>query len=120
MVIHEHLIQLLRQQTTNVVQFIITRNSKITVQKKRTTLTARFTWPSVIEEDQATTIWYMHMKTPLGKNEIGKLMKTAAQAAGLQGNIINHSVRKTCISCLMDAEVPVNYVAQLSSHRIFR
>ena len=61
------------------------------------------------------SIWYM--KAPLGKNEIGKLMKTAAQAAGLQGNITNHSVRKTCISRLMDAEVPVNYVAQLSGHR---
>ena len=61
------------------------------------------------------SIWYM--KAPLGKNEIGKLMKTAAQAAGLQGNITNHSVQKTCISCLMDAEVPVNYVAQLSGHR---
>ena len=62
-----------------------------------------------------SSIWYM--KAPLGKNEIGKLMKTAAQTAGLQGNITNHSVRKTCISRLMDAEVPVNYVAQLSGHR---
>ena len=49
------------------------------------------------------------MRAPLGKNEIGKLMKTAAQSAGLQG--------KTCISRLMDAEVPVNYVAKLSGHR---
>jgi len=57
-------------------------------------------------------IWYM--KAPLGKNEIGKLMKTAEQAASLQGNITHHSVRKTCISRFMDAEVPVNYVAQLS------
>ena len=64
---------------------------------------------------RGNSIWYM--KAPLGKNEIGKLMKTAAQAAGLQGNITNHSVRKTCISRLMDAEVPVNYVAQLSGHR---
>ena len=55
------------------------------------------------------------MKAPLGKNEIGKLMKTAAQAAGLQGNITNPSVQITCISRLMDAEVPVNYVAQLSA-----
>ena len=61
------------------------------------------------------SIWYL--KTPLGKNEIGKFMKLAAQRAGLQGNITNHSVRKTCISRLMDAEVPVNYVAQLSGHK---
>ena len=33
------------------------------------------------------------------------------------GNVTNHSVRKTCISGLMDAEVPVNYVAQLSGHK---
>ena len=57
------------------------------------------------------------MRAPLGKNEIGKLMKTAAQSAGLQGNFTNHTVRKTCISRLMDAEVSLNYVAQLSGHR---
>ena len=62
-----------------------------------------------------SNIWYM--RVPLGKNEIGKLLKTAAQSAGLQGNFTNHSVRKTCISRLMDAEVPINYVAQLSGHR---
>ena len=57
------------------------------------------------------------MRAPLGKNEICKLMKTAAQSAGLQGNFTNHTVRKTCISRLMDAEVSLNYVAQLSGHR---
>lgn len=44
-------------------------------------------------------------------------MKAAARGAGLQGNITNHSVRKTSISRLMDAEVPANYVAQLSGHK---
>ena len=44
-VINEHLIQLRRQQTTNFVQFSITRNSRVTVQKKWIALTARFTWP---------------------------------------------------------------------------
>ena len=44
-------------------------------------------------------------------------MKTAAQSAGLLGNFTNHTVRKTCLSRLMHAEVPVNYVAQLSAHR---
>lgn len=60
-------------------------------------------------------VWYS--KAPLGKNEIGKFMPTAAKRAGLTGNVTNHSVRKTCISRLMDAEVPVNYVAQLSGHK---
>ena len=42
------------------------------------------------------------MKAPLGKNEIGKLMKTAAQATGLQGNIANHSlIISINLSCLL-------------------
>ena len=44
-------------------------------------------------------------------------MTKAAKNAGLLRNVTNHSVRKTCISRLMDAEVPVNYVAQLSGHK---
>jgi len=40
-----------------------------------------------------------------------------AKNSGLPGNVTNHSVRKTCISRPMDAEVPVNYVAQLSGHK---
>ena len=57
------------------------------------------------------------MRSPLGKNEIGKFLPTAAKNAGLQGRITNHSVRKTCISLLLDADVPDNFVAQLSGHR---
>ena len=63
-------------------------------------------------------VWYM--KSPLGKNEIGKLLSTAAQKAGLQREgkqITNHSVRKTCISRLLDADIPENFVAQLSGHK---
>lgn len=60
-------------------------------------------------------IWYC--KSPLGKNEIGKFLVKAAQHAGIQGNISNHSVRKTCISRLMEADVPANFVAQLSGHK---
>ena len=55
-------------------------------------------------------IWYT--KGALGKNEIGKFLVKAAKLANLPGNISNHSVRKTCISRLMDANVPENYVAQ--------
>ena len=44
-------------------------------------------------------------------------MTKAAKNAGLPGNVTNHSVRKTCISRLMDADIPVNYVAQLSGHK---
>ena len=62
--------------------------------------------------------WYM--KSPLGKNEIGKFLSTAAQKACLQKEgkqITNHSVRKTCISRLLDADNPENFVAQLSGHK---
>ena len=63
-------------------------------------------------------VWYM--KSPLGKNEIGKFLSTAAKRAGLQKEgkkVTNHSVRKTCISRLLDADVPENFVAQLSGHK---
>ena len=64
-------------------------------------------------------VWYM--KAPLGKNEIGKFLPKAAEKAGLtQGvgsKISNHSVRKTSISRLLDADVPENFVAQLSGHK---
>ena len=63
-------------------------------------------------------VWYM--KAPLGKNEIGKFLSTAAKNAGLHREgkkVTNHSVRKTCISRLLDADVPENFVAQLSGHK---
>jgi integrase len=52
----------------------------------------------------SSQIWYS--KAVLGKNEIGKFLSKAAKAAKLPGNITNHSVRKTCISCLIDANIP--------------
>jgi len=60
-------------------------------------------------------IWYCN--SPLSKNAIAKFPVNAAKAAGLPGNISNRSVRKTCISRLMDADLPENYVAQLSGHK---
>ena len=60
-------------------------------------------------------IWFM--RSALGKNKIGEFLAKAARNAGLPGNLTNHSVRKTCISRQMDADVPENYVAQLSGHK---
>ena len=57
----------------------------------------------------SSQIWYS--KAALGKNKIGKFLSKAAKAAKLPGNITNHSVRKTCISRLMDADIPENFVA---------
>ena len=58
--------------------------------------------------------------SPVGKNEIGKFMSTAAKNAGLAAQhkkISNHSVRKTSTSPLLDAGVPENFVMQLSGHK---
>ncbi|KAK2554202.1 Transcriptional regulator QRICH1 [Acropora cervicornis] len=60
-------------------------------------------------------VWYM--RSPFGKNEIGKFLSTAAKNASLQGRVTNHSLRKTCIARLLDANVSNNFVAQLSGHR---
>ena len=64
----------------------------------------------------ADPVWYS--RAPLGKNKIGEFLTKAAKNAGLPENVTNHSVRKTCISRLMDAEIPVNYVAQRSGHNL--
>ena len=63
-------------------------------------------------------IWYM--RAPLGKNQIGKLLRTAADNTGIQRigtKVSNHSVRKTSILRLLDANTPENFVAQLSGHK---
>ncbi|KAK3707289.1 hypothetical protein QZH41_004233 [Actinostola sp. cb2023] len=72
-------------------------------------------------EDQ---VWYLNR--PLGKNQIGKFLKESVEAiqAGDNQNptskkrkLTNHSVRKTSIGRLLDADVQTNYVAQLSGHK---
>ena len=40
----------------------------------------------------------------------------AAKRTGLQGNVTNHAVRKTSIFRHLDADVPGNFVTQLSAH----
>ena len=60
------------------------------------------------------------MKAPLRKNQIGKFLSAAADSTGIQrigANVSNHSVRKTSISRLLDANTPENFVAQLSGHK---
>ena len=62
-------------------------------------------------------VWYM--KSPLGKNELGKMLGEVARMANLGGpkKVTNHSVRKTSISRLLDANCPEVYVSQLSGHK---
>ena len=47
------------------------------------------------QQNACDNTWY---KAPLGKNEVGKPLLKAAQ---------NNSVRRTCISKLLDLDVPV-------------
>ena len=63
----------------------------------------------------ADPVWYS--RAPLGKNKIGEFLTKAAKNAGLPENVTNYSVRKTYISRLMDAEIPLYYVAQRSGHK---
>ena len=70
------------------------------------------------ERKQNNNVWYM--KAPLGKNGVGKFFSKAAEKAGIQvpgSKISNHSVRKTCISRLLDGNTPEKFVAQLSGHQ---
>lgn len=63
-----------------------------------------------VKHNRATNdpVWYK--KSPLGKNQIGKFLSVAAQNAGIQqgigAKVSNHSVRKTSISRLLDANIP--------------
>ena len=64
----------------------------------------------------ADPVWYS--RAPLGKKQDRRIFDVkAAKNAGLPENVINHSVRKTCISRLMDAEIPVYYVARQSGQK---
>jgi len=64
-------------------------------------------------------VWYLDRS--LGKNEIGKFLKDAFAAAKLDATnkkkIYNHSVRKTTVVRLLEADVQPNFVAQLSGHK---
>ena len=64
------------------------------------------------EEDN---VWYS--SAPLGKNTLGKLLKTACQKAGIAGQKTNHSARKACVKRALEAGCPREYVAQLTGHK---
>ena len=97
---------------------VFTKNSAVTGQLKWAHQNHHFTWRSGIIDAQMKKfgIW----RHPSGKNEIGKFLSTAAKNAGLHREgekVTNHSVRKTCTSRLLDADVSENFVAQLSGHK---
>ncbi|XP_063418164.1 uncharacterized protein LOC134700948 [Mytilus trossulus] len=56
-------------------------------------------------------VWYSHQC--IGKNKLGTMMKTMAEAAQLYGRKVNHSTRKTFATSLLHSERPPTEVAQL-------
>ena len=63
-------------------------------------------------------VWYLDR--PLGKNEIVKFLKDTFAAAKLDDTnkkVSNHSVRKTSVGRLLEADVQPNFVVHLSSQK---
>ena len=66
--------------------------------------------------DLKQPVWYAN--TPLGKNKLGEILGQASKLFGFSGReVANHSVRKTSIGKLLDAQVPDIFVAQHSGHK---
>ena len=59
--------------------------------------------------------WYK--AAPLGKNTIGKFMKTMATAAKISGKKLNHSARKTSAERLLQANVPPTLIQNITGHK---
>ena len=59
--------------------------------------------------------WYK--ASALGKNRLGDFMKNMAQQAGIKGRFVNHSVRKTSITNLLQAGVPPTLIKNISGHK---
>ena len=59
--------------------------------------------------------WYV--SKPLGKNTLGNIVKSMCEEAGIQGRKVNHSARKTAITTLVHAGVPLTPVQQHSGHK---
>ena len=65
--------------------------------------------------NSADAQWFF--SRPLGKNEIGQFMTRAANSVWMKENVKAHSVRKTNIGRLLDAEYPEVYISELAGHK---
>lgn len=59
--------------------------------------------------------WYL--KTAMGKNTLGCLMKEACKKSGVTGKKTNHSIRKRTIDDLFAAGVPAAKIALITGHK---
>ncbi|CAG2237633.1 unnamed protein product [Mytilus edulis] len=59
--------------------------------------------------------WFKNMA--MGKNTIGKIVKTMAEEGGIEGRKVNHSARKTGITTLIHNGVQDTLVQQHSGHK---
>ena len=80
--------------------------------------------PEDVKKNQPTSRFYLRPLTnptssalyshfPIGKNTIGKIMKSIASLGELEGRKTNHSARKTFATTLLDADIPITEIAQL-------
>ena len=53
----------------------------------------------------------------MGKNTIGDIAKRMSIKAGLSGRFTNRSGRKTAITTLVNENIPVNEIMQLTGHK---
>ena len=55
-------------------------------------------------------VWYTNR--PMGRNQLAEILPGAKKLLKLPGKVANHSVQKTGISQLLDADIPEIFVAQ--------
>ena len=94
------------------------KNSAVTGQWKWTHQNPHFTWRSGIIDDQMKKfgIW-RHPSEKMKQESFCPLQRRMLAFTESDKKVTNHSATKTCISRLLDADVPENFVAQLSGHK---
>ena len=58
-----------------------------------------------------TQLDFIYSHQPVGKDKLGKMMNLMADKGGLMGRNVNHSIRKTFATSLVQAGLPPTEVA---------
>jgi hypothetical protein len=64
---------------------------------------------------QTQSLWYT--TRPVGKNILSKIVKTMCTAAGISGNMRNHSLKATCATRLYQANIDEQQIMERTGHR---